>query len=195
MTYYVNAHKNKYDIDFVFSYSEAEFEGYDYTFDTEPKLGQYIVNGNLVADDQYDDIVAPIIGNAVSDTAGVISPIIIHEAPETVFPIAEEAEITEAWKKDQVSPEVLDDWIEKANSLTKLINYASNSANINQDNKLVMNVFLRSGEPRETPLIIDILDPTNNINTTADYIQMLTDQRNEMTTKIIPWIQGELSKK
>ena len=194
MSYYIKAQKNNYNIDYVFSYSQSKFDGYDYTFETEPKIGQYIVNNALVPDDQYDAIVAPIIGNAVSDTAGVVETVIIHEAPEAIVPVESEAPV-EAWKTEQVSQEALDDWTEKANNLTKLINYASNPANINQQNKLVMNIFLRSGQPREVPLILDILDPSNNINSTADYIQMLTQHRDEMTTKIIPWIQGELSKK
>lgn len=195
MSYYIKAQKNKYGIDYVFSYSSAKFDGYDYTFDVEPKLGQYIVNNALVPDDKYDEIVAPLIGNAVSDTAGVVAPIILQEAPETILPEPTTTPPAEGWKNDPPSQEAVDDWTEKANSLTKLINYASNPANINQQNKLVMNVYLRSGEPREAPMIIDILDPANNINSTADYIKMLTDQRDEITTKIIPWIQNELSKK
>lgn len=194
MSYYVKAQKNKYNIDYVFSYSANELAEYDYTFENEPRLGQYIVGGNLIRDDQYDSVIAPIIRNAVSDTAGVIAPIILQEAPAEIIPEPVPDGVTEPWKTEPVSEELLDDWTEKAESLSKLITYASNPANINQENKLVMRVFIRSGEPRDPPAIINILDPATNVTSVSDYIQLLTRRRDEINTKIIPWIQGELSK-
>lgn len=192
MSFYVKSNKNKYNIDVVFSYSENEFQGYDYKFEIEPRLGQYIINNQLVADDKYDELIAPIIAAKEDDNLGVVEEVIISEAAP-VIP-TEEAPVQEYWKTD-VSAEALDGYTEKANSLQKLITYASNPAHINSDNKLVMSIFIRSGEQRDTPLIIDILDPSNNINTVTDYINMLTEQKNESTNVIIPWLTQELAKK
>lgn len=193
MYFYVKSQENKYGIDTVFSYSQDIFDGYDYRFETEPKLGQYIVDNKLVAEEKYDEIVAPIIASKVSTELGVVPETILAESPTLETPPENVPDI-EYWKLD-ISEEALDEYKERVQSLNRLITFASNPANINAENKLVMSIFSRSGEARDTPVLIDILDPTNNINTTADYINTLIQNRDMFSNTIIPWLTQELNKK
>lgn len=187
MTYYILTNKNNYNIDVVYSYSTSNSSNYTHTSDSEPYIGQYIVNGSLVQQSDYDSIIAPLISANFDTTSTIVEETIIFEpeSEEPPEPVVEpDIEIY-----GPNTQENLDQYTESALSMEKLIVYASNAANYNADGALVMNIFIRSGETRDEPGIVNILEIHD---TREDYIAHLNNKLDEINNTIIPYITENL---
>ena len=176
MTYYLKLEKNIYGIDTVAYYSTSSVEPYDVQTSVEPKLGQYYVNGNLISDEEYDAVIAPII-------QAQHQPLPEQEPEQAPVPEATEPapppEPVEA--EPVITLETISELESAISDITKLITVASVSTNYD-GNFLVLKNSIRTGEEFAEPKRINIIE--ENIANPQQYIDRLIVRKNAMEAEL-----------
>jgi hypothetical protein len=187
--------KNLYGIDRVMSYSTSDSFPYTIVLDNEPTIGQYVVDGNLVAHEDYDTVIVPIIaelhapekvsGDFVFPDESSLPDPNPAPPPEDIVSPADEAEqepdgyVPDAAEAPPVlkpaTPETLSLLLEELAAINLIIAKASDESNFDLENNIFyLDVDPSTGMEYNPPKeLAYTTDPSRPLSNRAEFLAAL----------------------
>lgn len=167
--YFIKTRPNLYGIETVEYYDTLGIDSHNMTSAVEPYIGQYVLEGALVAPSDYDTKIAPIIASKHNPEAGIAREFVYAEPEPEII----ESEPLPA-NYVPITQQTVDELTEALTAINKLIAIAEDPTNYDGDT-LLIKASIKDGALFAEPKRINIID--DMVKNKQDYLNMLYDRK------------------